>query len=187
MPKDYKPPRDAADVFARYKAHYEGERELKPAMLEFADRELKAGATVGQLAKLTGLTPEVFRRRARALGIEHKRAPTVGKLRPEHAPPAPPREPDRSPAPERRPRPAKPQPTVEERPLTEEEAKTLAELVRSRATPLQLQGLEQDVSGRPDGLKDFIYVSSAMGMGLLTHDEVYGDGPERPAGSEEQR
>jgi hypothetical protein len=82
MTKDYEPPPDAAEVFAEYKEHYEGERELKPQMTSFADRELLAGATVGQLAKLTGLTPEVFRRRARALGVELKRPPTVGKLAP---------------------------------------------------------------------------------------------------------
>ena len=92
-------------------------------------------------------------------------------------PPVPPRGPNRAPVPERRQRPVKPEPQVEERPLTDEEAKTLAELARSRATPLQLQGIEQDVSGRPDGLKNFIYVSSAMSMGLLTHDEVYGERP----------
>lgn len=80
MPKDYKPPRDAAETFANYKTAYEDERRIKPEMLEFADRELKAGATVGQLAAWTGLTPEVFRRRARALGVERKRPPTVGKL-----------------------------------------------------------------------------------------------------------
>ncbi|GAA3852336.1 hypothetical protein GCM10023084_03180 [Streptomyces lacrimifluminis] len=80
MPKDYTPPREAADTYTRYKAHYEGERALKPEMLEAADRDLKAGATVGQLAAWTGLTPEVFRRRARALGVERKRPPTVGKL-----------------------------------------------------------------------------------------------------------
>jgi hypothetical protein len=83
MPKDYTPPKDASDAFARYKKAYEDERALKPDMLEFADRELKAGATVGQLAAWTGLTPEVFRRRARALGVERKRPPTVGKLAPE--------------------------------------------------------------------------------------------------------
>lgn len=83
MPADYTPPKDAVDLFAKYKTAYETERELKPEMQQLADRELKAGATVGQLAKLTGLTPEVFRRRARALGIEHKRPPTVGKLRPD--------------------------------------------------------------------------------------------------------
>lgn len=80
MPKDYKPPPEAADTYARYKAHYEGERALKPEMLEAADHDLKAGATVGQLAAWTGLTPEVFRRRARILGVERKRPPTVGRL-----------------------------------------------------------------------------------------------------------
>lgn len=78
----YKPPQDASAVFARYKELHDGERELKPEMLALADRELKAGASVGQLAKLTGLLPEVFRRRARALGVERKRPPTVGKLAP---------------------------------------------------------------------------------------------------------
>jgi PHD/YefM family antitoxin component YafN of YafNO toxin-antitoxin module len=66
------------------------------------------------------------------------------------------------------------------RPLTDEEAKALAEVVRARATPTQLKGLEQDVERVPDGLKDFTWVSAGMSMGLLTHDEVYG-----PASSEE--
>lgn len=83
MPKDYEPPRGDAETFARYKTAYEDERTLKPEMLESADRALKAGATVGQLAAWTGLTPEVFRRRARALGVERKRPPTVGRLAPE--------------------------------------------------------------------------------------------------------
>ena len=175
MPKDYKPPRDAADTFARYKAHYEGERTLKPEMLEFADRELKAGATVGQLAKLTGLTPEVFRRRARTLGIEHKRAPTVGKLRPEPEPDAP-QEQRRTPAPRQRPAPRKraPEPSVEGRPLLEDEAKTFADLARSRATELQIKAFDQAAETASDGLKDYVVIASAMNMGLLTHDEVYG-------------
>lgn len=71
---------ESAKVFSSFKHHYEARRALEPDMLEFADRELKAGATVGQLAAWTGLTPEVFRRRARALGVERKRPPTVGKL-----------------------------------------------------------------------------------------------------------
>lgn len=183
MPKDYKPPRDAADTFARYKAHYEGERALKPDMLEAADQELKAGATVGQLAKLTGLTPEVFRRRARALGVEHKRAPTVGKLRDEPEPPAPPREPRRAPTPQRRARPATPEPSVEGRPLLEDEAKHFADLARSRATALQIQAFEQATETASDSLKDYVVVSSAMSMGLLTHDEVY---EERPVSGEEK-
>lgn len=77
------PSPEASEVFARFKHHHETRRGLEPEMLESADRALKAGATVGQLAAWTGLTPEVFRRRARALGVERKRPPTVGKLAPE--------------------------------------------------------------------------------------------------------
>lgn len=73
-------PKTTAELFAQYKAHIDGERELKPEMRKRAAEELQAGATVGQLAKATGLTPEVFRRMARDLGIERLRAPTVGKL-----------------------------------------------------------------------------------------------------------
>lgn len=69
-----------AEAFAGFKHHYETRRALEPEMLEAADRSLLAGATVGQLATWTGLSPEVFRRRARALGVERKRPPTVGKL-----------------------------------------------------------------------------------------------------------
>jgi hypothetical protein len=74
------PSAEAAEVFAAFRHHYETRRALKPEMLEAADRELQAGTTVGQLAAWTGLTPEVFRRRARALGVERKRPPTVGRL-----------------------------------------------------------------------------------------------------------
>ncbi|WP_030917350.1 hypothetical protein [Streptomyces sp. NRRL B-24720] len=83
MATDYEPSPDAAAVFAEYREHYEGERDLKPKMREHAALELKAGATVGQLAKATGLTPEVFRRMARDLGVERRRPPTVGKLKPD--------------------------------------------------------------------------------------------------------
>lgn len=80
-----------------------------------------------------------------------------------------------TPKPQRRPEPR------DGRPLTDEEAKTLADAVRSRATPTQLKGLEQDVERVPDGLKDFTYVSAGMSMGLLTHDEVYGTNEEPTA------
>lgn len=86
MSNQWKPPKEDADVFAQYKEHVEGERKLKPEMEKLADRALGAGATVGQLARHTGLTPEVFRRRARKLGIELKRPPTVGRLAPAPAP-----------------------------------------------------------------------------------------------------
>lgn len=76
---DYTPPDDASQLFARYKRFYEGERALNQPMKEMAIRELKAGASVRQLAELTGLTDEVFRRMARAEGVERRRPPTVGR------------------------------------------------------------------------------------------------------------
>lgn len=184
MPKDYKPPHDAADTFARYKAHYEGERTLKPEMLEFADRELKAGATVGQLAAWTGLTPEVFRRRARALGVERKRPPTVGKLSPAAVEPsaAVRTEEPKAPAPTSQ-RIRRPEPEPRDgRPLTDEEAKSLAATALGRASEMQGQKLRQITANAAKGYEDFAIVSSALDLGLLTHDEVYG---ERPVGSEE--
>lgn len=188
MPKDYKPPRDAAETFANYKAHYEGERALKPEMLEAADRELKAGATVGQLAAWTGLTPEVFRRRARALGVERKRPPTVGKLSPAPAP-IPDAEraegPVRSPVAKKRRRPQTE--GRDGRPLSDEEASTLALLARTRASEMQLKKLDQAAAQVSESLKDYTVVATAMTMDLLTHDEVYAEPePERPVGSEEK-
>lgn len=86
----------------------------------------------------------------------------------------------------RSPRPVpKPKPIAEGRPLTDEEAATLAELARSRADDLQTRKLDQDAAQVGDAYKDFTVVSSAMSMGLLKHDEVYGE-PERPVGSEEK-
>lgn len=75
----YQPDDDTAALYASYKRHLEAERELRDQVREAATRDLKAGAGVGDLAKLTGMTPEVFRRIARAEGIERRRAPTVGR------------------------------------------------------------------------------------------------------------
>jgi len=72
--------------------------------------------------------------------------------------------------------PARPKPEPREgRPLTDEEAKTLAELARSRADDLQTRKLDQDAAQAREAYKDFTVVSSALSMGLLTHDEVYGN------------
>lgn len=151
----YKPPPDAAELFARYKEHYEGERELKPAMVEMADRELKAGATVGELAKLTGLTPEVFRRRARALGVERKRPPTVGKLvatKPTGLASVPAPEPEQD--------------------FTPEELRTFADLARERATPEQLRRLERTGSTVKVVDRDRAVADEAYIMGLLNDADL---------------
>lgn len=175
MPAEWKPPKNDADVFAQYKEHVEGERELKAKMEEAADRALADGATVGQLARHTGLTPEVFRRRARKLGVERKRPPTVGKLSTAPAEPAAvdPPEPPRPSGPPAAPRRRKKSEPREGRPLTDEEARTLAELARSRASEMQLKKMEQNTEMVGDAYKDYTTVHTAMSMGLLTHDEVY--------------
>ncbi|MCF3101455.1 hypothetical protein IPZ58_07655 [Streptomyces roseoverticillatus] len=80
MPSDYEPDDEALRLYSRYKRAREAEAELKDPVREQAARDLKAGATVSDLARLTGLTAEYFRRIARAEGVERKRAPTVGKL-----------------------------------------------------------------------------------------------------------
>jgi hypothetical protein len=204
MPKDYKPPREAADTYTRYKAHYEGERALKPEMLEAADRDLKAGATVGQLATWTGLTPEVFRRRARALGVERKRPPTVGKLT--AAPPGTPlaaattrvrvsavKSPDQ----------AEPtEPTAKDEaalPLPEMSAREFRKVIAramSRAKPDQRErlNLTAQTAERMGRNKNHEVLKAAFEMDLLKHDEVYAEptttdeaaASERPVSSEEK-
>jgi hypothetical protein len=171
----YKPPPDAASVFARYKEHYEGERELKPAVVEMADRELKAGATVGELAKLTGLTPEVFRRRARALGVERKRPPTVGKLSP--AAPEPTEAPPQTASPRRPARPAlanQPKSTPGRGPaMSDARAKALAALAHERASEQQRAALNQAANEVGPAYKDFAVVASAQAMDLLSIAELH--------------
>lgn len=76
----YEPADDeAARLYARRKRHHDALVELDTPVREQAARDLLAGATPGQLAKLTGLSDEFFRRIARAVGAERKRKPTVGR------------------------------------------------------------------------------------------------------------
>lgn len=79
MTSSYSPDEKAAQLFARYKRARETEQDLLPQVKEVAVQALRDGATVGQLSKLTGLTDEVFRRIARAEGVERLRPPTVGE------------------------------------------------------------------------------------------------------------
>lgn len=81
MATDYAPDDEATRLYARYKRARETEAELKDPVRDQAAHDLKAGATVSQLAKLTGLTPEYFRRIAREEGVARLRPPTVGKLK----------------------------------------------------------------------------------------------------------
>lgn len=82
MPRsNYEPGEDAARLFGRFKRAVDTQAELKDPVREMAIREMReAGATVGDLAKWTGLSAEYFRRIARDAGIERKREPTVRRL-----------------------------------------------------------------------------------------------------------
>jgi len=79
MATDYEPNEDLATLFARYKRARMTEKQLLPLVKKAVPGEMRKGATVGQLAELTGLTDEVFRRIARDNDIERLREPTVGK------------------------------------------------------------------------------------------------------------
>lgn len=77
---DYKPDDETAALYARYKRAKLTEEQLRPLVKKCAVRDMKdADATVGQLADLTGITDEVFRRLARDNGVDRRREPTVGK------------------------------------------------------------------------------------------------------------
>lgn len=69
MTMKWTPDAETAEKFATYRQAIETERELKPDVRERAEAALKAGATGTQLARLTGMTPEVFRRMARDLAL----------------------------------------------------------------------------------------------------------------------
>lgn len=79
MTSKFEPADEAARLYARRKRHHDALVELDGPVRDQAARDLKAGATPGQLAKLTGLSDEFFRRIARAIGAERKRPPTVGR------------------------------------------------------------------------------------------------------------
>lgn len=76
---NYTPPDDAAEVFAEY-AHAKEVLADEERLRTFAVREMRNGATIGDLARLTKHTPEYFRRIARAEGIERRRPPTVRRI-----------------------------------------------------------------------------------------------------------
>jgi hypothetical protein len=63
------PDEDTAALFATYKQAVETERANKAAVRDIAREALQNHATVNQLARLTGMTPEVFRRMARDLEV----------------------------------------------------------------------------------------------------------------------
>ena len=76
MASDYEPDAELAALFARFKRTHQAHRDLLKLVKKVAPDEMRKGATVGDLARLTGLTDEVFRRIGRKNEIELLRPPT---------------------------------------------------------------------------------------------------------------
>lgn len=70
---------EAERLYAEHRWNLEEARALLPEVRERAAEDLQAGSTPAELAKLTGLSDEFFRRIARSVGAERKREPTVGR------------------------------------------------------------------------------------------------------------
>lgn len=113
MTKNWTPDPETAEIFATYAAAVRTERDLKPNVRERAEAALKAGATGTQLSRLTGMTPEVFRRMARDLELpidpRYRERAEASRRRPkpetvEQAAPEPNERPSPAPAPGERPR-----------------------------------------------------------------------------------
>jgi hypothetical protein len=100
MATDHKPTPAAAALFGRHKRHKDALAALDEPVKKAAIEEMRLGATAAQLADLTGISDEVFRKLARLHGIERKREPTVGRDAKPRKPATPPaRTPEREPEP----------------------------------------------------------------------------------------
>ena len=166
MTKNWTPDPETAEKFATYRQAIETERTLKPDVRQRAEAALKAGATGTQLARLTGMTPEVFRRMARDLDL-----------------PVDPRYRERAEASRRKPKPAaveqsapeaneRPSPMAEHRAglvaaLTDEQAAELAIRVFSTADRVQYAAL---TAASADG--DRAVLVAALELGVVTETEL---------------
>lgn len=79
MATDHEPSDENQRIYARHKRHHEAAKAELVEVRARAEADLLAGSTPAQLAKLTGLSDEFFRRIARKVGAERKRPPTVGR------------------------------------------------------------------------------------------------------------
>jgi hypothetical protein len=140
-----------------------------------------AHAQITRRGKRAGyvVPPEWYDSAIEALAQIHAAATEESAQRPRPAAAAPRQQVTQAVAP---PAPRRPKPEPRDgRPLTDEEAATLAAKAFERASEMQGQKLRQLTANTAKGYEDFAIVSTALDLGLLTHDEVYG-----PVSSEEQ-
>ncbi|WP_280843317.1 hypothetical protein [Streptomyces sp. SAI-119] len=79
MATDHEPSDENQRIYARHKRHHEAAKAELAEVRVRAEADLLAGSTPAELARLTGLSDEFFRRIARKVGAERKREPTVGR------------------------------------------------------------------------------------------------------------
>lgn len=175
--------KDLEDVAHRYKKATDALDAVRTEMQGTAIALLQQdGVKQADVARVTGWSREHLRRLKEKAEMEALRR-KVEELSAPAEPTVPPRGPSRSPEPQRQAPTRKPAPEPKEgRPLTDEEAKEFATLALERASEMQGQKLRQLTADTPKGYEDFAVVSTALDLGLLTHDEVYG---ERPVSGEE--
>lgn len=188
MAPDYTPPEDVTRTASRLERNTEAGKKLKQELHDLAVREMRAGATVGQLAKHLPWSAETLRGIGRKAGIPLKREPTVvgrkamqdavAEALAAQAPssiPAPattaPRQQVAQPLP--RPKPTSPvqQDGVE---LTDGQAHHLVAIARKAANSEQRERFRRTEAtavslGRD---VDLAIIDAAFAMGLLTNEDV---------------
>lgn len=175
--------KDLEDVAHRYKKATDALDVVRTEMQGTAIALLQQdGVKQADVARVTGWSREHLRRLKEKAEMEALRR-KVEELSAPAESPVPPRGPNRSPEPQRKAPARKPAPEPKEgRPLTDEEAKEFAALALERASEMQKLKLQQLTANTTPGYEDFAVVSTALDLGLLTHDEVYA---ERPVSGEE--
>lgn len=91
----YEPDPATAKLFAQHKTAAQTVKRTRKPVMAAAEEAIRAGATNQELAELTGMTDETFRKLAERIGVDNRqKAPTVGReaeqrrAASEHAPPA---------------------------------------------------------------------------------------------------
>jgi len=128
---------------------------------------------VARIAKKAGVPPL----REATVVSRAKAAPPPPTAAVQPAPSQRPAGPRLAPAPTSRP-PREPRPTAPVVPMGDERATQLAALAQERATPAQLQALEQQTGHVGESSRPFAVVAAALGMGLLTQEEIDTEGAE---------
>lgn len=171
MARDYTPPEDVSRTVTRLERNTETGKKLKQELHDLAVREMRAGATVGQLAKHLPWSAETLRGIARKAGIPLMREPTVvGKKALQEAVEA---------ARAERPAPA-PRKAAARRPAPEPEyggvdlvvAQACADVAYDKASPEQILRLDQVKGAAKDGEQDYAVAEAAYKMGLVTDADI---------------